>query len=172
MALHADVATGLGPCSKTYTNDEQSQGRMNCTDVLPVYQPEHHVYVCGPVGLIQAVRDLATEREWPESAVHFELFSNPLGKQANDSDITVELSQSGITLVVPAGTSILDAVMAAGIDCDHDCRVGECGACLTSVIDGVPLHRDFYLNDKERQKGDEMCTCVSWASSEKLVLDL
>jgi vanillate O-demethylase ferredoxin subunit len=172
MALYADVAAGLAPHSTIYTDDGGLQGRMVCADILPAYQPDRHVYVCGPAGLIQAVRELATERGWPETAVHFELFRNPFAKQADDADITVELRQTGITLVVQAGTSILDAVMAAGVDCDYDCRVGECGACLTNVIDGVPLHRDLYLNDKERRKGDAMCPCVSWASSRKLVLDL
>ncbi|AOB33690.1 hypothetical protein AKI39_12710 [Bordetella sp. H567] len=172
MALHAEVTTSLAPCWRIYTDDEHAQSGMSCADILSGYQPGHHVYVCGPAGLIQAVRELAQEHGWPESAIHFELFSNPLAKQAKDGDIAVELRQTGITLLVQAGTSILDAVAAAGIDCDYDCKVGECGACLTKVIDGVPLHRDFYLNEKERQKGDAMCTCVSWASSEKLVLDL
>jgi len=82
------------------------------------------------------------------------------------------LLRSGVTLKVEPGVSILDAILASGIDADYDCKVGECGTCLTAVLDGVPMHRDYYLNARERAEGSSMCTCVSWSASTRLVLDL
>jgi vanillate O-demethylase ferredoxin subunit len=132
-----------------------------------------HVYVCGPAGMIDAALALSRERGWPESHLHFELFSNPLAEQAvGDKAVEVVLARSGITLEVQPGTSILDAILNAGIEADYDCQVGECGTCLTQVLEGAPLHRDYYLNEKERAEGRTMCTCVSWAKSDRLVLDI
>lgn len=131
-----------------------------------------HAYVCGPAGMIEAVLALCRENGWPESAVHFELFNNPQARQQADQAIEVTLLRSGVTLKVEPGVSILDAILASGIEVDYDCKVGECGTCLTSVLEGVPLHRDYYLNSRERSEGKAMCTCVSWSSSPRLVLDI
>jgi len=60
----------------------------------------------------------------------------------------------------------------AGIDADFDCKVGECGSCLTTVLEGAPIHRDYYLNARERAENKSICTCVSRAKGPRLVLDL
>ena len=172
MAFRDEVIEQCGQNAHLYFDGGNPQNGIDCRGLLSTYQAGSHVYVCGPSGLIQAVRRVAGECGWPESDVHFELFSNPLAKQDGDRAIEVVLMQSGVTLQVPSGTSILEAILAAGIDADYDCKVGECGSCLTSVLEGAPIHRDFYLNAKERSEGASMCTCVSWSKSTRLVLDL
>jgi vanillate O-demethylase ferredoxin subunit len=53
--------------------------RLDVAELLRERPPGTHVYVCGPPGLISAVR--AAAREWPQGTVHFELFgaSRPAG---------------------------------------------------------------------------------------------
>lgn len=145
---------------------------MDLRNILREPHSGLHVYACGPAGLIDSVLEVAKSFGWSESAVHFELFSNPLAKQEGDTAIEVVLQHSGVTLKVEPGTSILDAMIAAGADAEFDCKVGECGSCLTTVLEGTPLHRDYYLNAKERLEGASMCTCVSWSETPRLVLDL
>ena len=74
--------------------------------------------------------------------------------------------------MVPAGKSILDALIEAGEDPIYDCKVGDCGVCATKVLEGVPEHRDNVLSGAEREGAREMCICVSRAATSRLVLDL
>ena len=130
-----------------------------------------HVYVCGPAPLIRAVLKTCTRNGWPEASVHHELFTGSL-TQSGDRAFELEMRSSGIVRQVPAGMSILDAVISEGVFAPFECRRGECGMCTTPVIDGAVDHRDHYLTDDERAAGDTMCICVSRAAGERLVLDL
>lgn len=129
-----------------------------------------HLYVCGPKGFIQATLDAAKVLGWPDDAVHCELFAGALDA-AGDQPFTVELKQSGVTLAVPVGSSVMDVMEAHGLDPMFDCRRGECGICTVQVLSGEPDHRDICLSTRERSEGG-FCTCVSRARSPHLVLDI
>jgi ferredoxin len=86
--------------------------------------------------------------------------------------LRVLCAAAGIDLVVPPGTSILDAVRAAGLPVADPCRDGSCAACETRVLEGEPDHRDAVLTADERALGETMMICVSGAHGDRLVLDL
>jgi vanillate O-demethylase ferredoxin subunit len=90
---------------------------------------------------------------------------------AGDQGFEVHLRESGVSLQVAAGQSVLDAMLQAGLDPMFDCRRGDCGVCVAQVIDGQPDHRDICLSERERASGS-FCTCVSRTRSALLVLDL
>jgi len=90
--------------------------------------------------------------------------------KAEDS-FTVVLQRSGMTLIVPAGRSIAETVEAAGVYVATSCREGTCGTCETAVLDGVPDHRDSFLQPEERSDNATMMICCSRARSERIVLD-
>jgi len=73
---------------------------------------------------------------------------------------------------VPAGKSLLDALLDAGLDVEHSCREGICGACETKVLEGEPEHRDGVLSKSERASNKTMMVCVSGCKGRRLVLDL
>ena len=131
----------------------------------------HHVYVCGPRGLIDAVIATSKRNGWPDDQVHFELF-NAYSGQSGDVEFEVELRASGKTLRVPADQSILDIILASGCELMHECKRGECGMCAVRVLEGVPDHRDYNLPEDERASGKVMCVCVSRAKTQRLVLDV
>lgn len=132
--------------------------------------PGQHLYVCGPKPFIAAALEHARTQGWPEAQLHNELFSGAL-PAAGEQAFTVELRLSGRTLDVLAGQSVMDAMEAAGLDPLFDCRRGECGVCVTQVLQGEPEHRDICLSERERAAG-RFCTCVSRARSGLLVLEL
>ena len=134
-------------------------------------RPGRHLYVCGPRGLIGAVLDRAAASGWPPARLHFESFGGAVAL-GRDRPIRLELRASGRTLEVPADQSILDALIDAGLDPLFDCKRGECGMCMTTVLGGTPDHRDHALTPREREQGKVICTCVSRASTPVLVLDL
>ncbi len=91
---------------------------------------------------------------------------------ASDGSIIVELARSGLTLCVPPGESILEAVRAAGIVANSSCEQGTCGACEVTVLEGIPDHFDAVLSPKDRATGKTMMICCSGALTPRLVLDL
>lgn len=130
------------------------------------------VYVCGPKGLIQTVIDTAEKIGIDRAQMHFELFGNPDKNKKEDKQVEVVLRQSNKTIMVPVGTSILDAIIAEGIEAPHACKRGECGTCSTKVLEGTPDHRDIFLTPEEKASCGVMCTCVSRGVTDRLVLDL
>jgi len=139
--------------------------------LLSAPAPGRHLHVCGPRGMVQAVVDTARALGWPDAHVHFELFAGAL-EQAGDTAFEVRTLRSGKTLTVPPGQSLLDVLIAAGLDPLYDCRQGDCGVCAVDVVEGVPDHRDHNLSPREKAGGKTLCTCVSRALTPQLVLDI
>ncbi|WP_375503121.1 2Fe-2S iron-sulfur cluster-binding protein [uncultured Jatrophihabitans sp.] len=87
------------------------------------------------------------------------------------SSFTVELRRSGRSVDVRADQSILDAVREI-VDVDFFCRKGECGTCVSHVLEGLPLHLDTVLSDRARQANRRIAICVSRSQTAVLALDL
>jgi len=124
-----------------------------------------HLYVCGPGSLIDAVRLRGEARGIGRRRIHFESFGPAWGP--TDGTVRLVMSESGIELDVAPGTTLLDAMEAAGAWIPSDCKRGECGACIASYSGGRPLHRDHCLTEAQREHS--MCPCVSWASPDEVL---
>ncbi|MEO8806440.1 MAG: PDR/VanB family oxidoreductase [Burkholderiaceae bacterium] len=129
-----------------------------------------HLYVCGPGAMLESALGIAAQQRWPAAQVHFERFGAAPGG-AGDEAFTVQLLQSKLRLEVGRQQTLLDALLAHGVDVAHDCRAGICGSCLVPVAGGRIQHRDTFLTDDDRAGGDLMCACVSRATGE-LTLDI
>ncbi len=170
MAFREEVLELLGGRARLYF-DGGDPARGIDFEALTEKRPQGcHLYVCGPAGLIDAVRDKGHEWGWPDDALHYELFKAEEAK-ADDVPIEVTLAKSGTSYTVPAGESILDVLLEAKVEADYDCKMGICGLCATKVLKGEPDHRDHTLNDDEQAEG-QMCICISRAKGPGLTLDL
>jgi len=143
-------------------------GTLDVDAVLAQAPQEALIYVCGPRRLIAAVRDHAVTYGWPSERIRYESF----GPQPcpDDGPVTVHLALSGLSFEVAPGTPILDALLDHGVWASFECRRGECASCATEVVAGEPDHRDVCLTPEQRR--DHMCTCISWARSRELTLNL
>ncbi len=150
----------------------QAQDETGLLDLslLDTPRPDTLVYCCGPEPLLAAVEKRCAG--WPEGALRTERFAARPAAPAVDHDIEVELRQSGRTVRVPAGISILKAVEQDGVAVLSSCGEGTCGTCETGVLEGEPEHRDSVLTEAERAAGDVMMICVSRCRGRRLVLDL
>lgn len=148
------------------------EGKKLTVDALLADTPEDVlIYCCGPQRLMEAVAAAAR----PMQDVRFEWFApraDTAPKAASDDGFDVVCARSGVTVTVAAGTSILEALYAAGVAVDSSCEQGICGTCETAVLEGEPDHRDSVLSDAERAAGKTMMLCVSRARSARLVLDV
>jgi phthalate 4,5-dioxygenase reductase subunit len=138
-------------------------------DLWPIVEKPQgrQLYCCGPRGLMQAVRDMTGH--WSPSAVHFEAFTEAAERKPDDKPFTVRLARSGGTVEVAAGTTILEALRAKGLDVSSSCESGTCGTCRTRLIAGEADHRDLVLSEHER--ATNIMVCVSRARSDELVID-
>ena len=152
-----------------YFSQSPNPSPMDLTKLLGDAQSGRHAYVCGPHRLTQAVIDTARKLGWSDKAVHRESFG--ARSETSDRAIEVELALSGMTVRVEPGTTILDALIDAGAFVSYECKRGECGTCQAHVLEGEPIHRDVSLTDIQRNEEKLMCTCVSWARTERLVLE-
>jgi ferredoxin-NADP reductase len=126
------------------------------------------IYCCGPARLIDAAeavclrlgRELHLERFAADESI---IVSDP-----GDQPFEVHLAQTGVTITVQPGESILDVAEAAGADVFGSCLEGICGTCETRVIDGEPDHRDSVLGGEET---GTMMICVSRSRCPRLTLD-
>jgi ferredoxin-NADP reductase/nitrite reductase/ring-hydroxylating ferredoxin subunit len=140
-------------------------------DVLADPAADSQVYICGPGPMLDAARAEAARAGWPDDAVHFEYFRNDT-EIDDSSSFTISLARSGLTLDVPAGSTILDVLRDHDVAMPSSCEQGACGTCIVGVIEGEPLHQDVYLNSRERARGTRIATCVSRALSDRLILDI
>jgi dimethylamine monooxygenase subunit B len=128
-----------------------------------------HLYVCGPKGMINWVRNSALAAGWPPAAVHHEEFlAPPVGLP-----FEVQLKASGKKITVGGHQSLLEAIEAAGVEAPYLCRGGACGQCETDVLacDGRLLHNDHWLTDDQKAGGSKIMPCVSRFEGKTLVLD-
>jgi vanillate O-demethylase ferredoxin subunit len=145
--------------------------RLDIPAALRDASSDAHVYVCGPAGMIAAVKAGALARNVPPDRIHYELFKAE-GPSTPDKPFEVELKSNGRVITVAADQTIIQALEAAGLDVLYDCQRGDCGVCQCGVIAGIPDHRDVILSDGEKASNKVMQICVSRAKSERLVLDL
>lgn len=145
---------------------------LDVTALLAHRPAAAHAYVCGPSGLIKAVREAG--REWPSGTIHFELFKGSnadLGLDSLNEPFDIVCKRAGKRFTIPADRSILDVLKADGFRIRSLCKEGVCGTCRVELISGEVDHRDECLDDDEHDEALQVC--VSRAKpGQTLVLDL
>jgi len=168
LGSYVNELTGHYPNNVHIYFDDQKQA-IDLENLLDGQPLGTHIYVCGPKGMIDWVRNMAESLGWPREAVHHEEFLAP----ASGKPFEVKLSRSNKVIKVGEHQSLLEAIEAAGVDAPYLCRGGACGQCETEVIgyDGKFLHNDHWLTDEEHASGKKIMPCVSRFEGKTLVLD-
>jgi vanillate O-demethylase ferredoxin subunit len=150
-------------------DDESGGNFLDLAAIVRDAAPGTHFYCCGPLPMLAAFEQATAAV--PAEQVHVEYFS---AKQPVDASggFDVVLARSGRTVFVPEHSTILDALLAAGVEPAYSCLEGVCGTCETKVLEGIPDHRDVVLTAQERASNRTMMICCSGSKSPRLVLDL
>lgn len=160
----AQTTRHIGPCE-------------NFAGLIGGFEPGRHLYVCGPLAMIDGVLDTARALGWPEDHLHCERFGAPSAATAAreagaNTPFEVELASSGRRIPIAADQTVCNALAEAGVRIPVSCEHGVCGSCITRVLDGVPDHRDWILTDAQQTSGKLFTPCCSRAKTPRLVLDL
>jgi len=152
--------------------DDVPEQKFDAKRVLAEQAEDTHLYVCGPSGFMDHVLETARREGWREDRLHREYFAGAATALATDGSFEVRVASTGLTCHVPAGKTVIEVLLAHGLEVPTSCEAGVCGTCLTRVLEGIPDHRDTFLTDRERAANDQFTPCCSRALSPVLVLDL
>ena len=128
------------------------------------------VYICGPGAMIGAVAAACLDAGVPLERIHKEIFGVPsavLRDQSQTSDATVnaECADAAWVSVIAdgierklrvgfKGDTVLDVVLASGIDVPYACKAGVCCTCRAKVLEGdVRMDANFTLEQHEVDRG-------------------
>ena len=149
--------------------------------LLETHEPGTQLYYSGPTGMMRAA--VKASEHWPKGSVHFEYFAPPDEPRAVPSDIMaaddgdaigvgfqIKLAKSGAIYDVPNDKSIVEVLRENGVEVRTSCEAGICRTCATTFLDGTPDHKDYILEDDEKE--NTILICCSRSETPTLVLDL
>jgi 3-ketosteroid 9alpha-monooxygenase subunit B len=105
-------------------------------------------FICGPAPFMALVKESLAEAGVPRERVHLEVFQSLSGDPFteeitsavadSDDDATVQVDLDGVNhqLRWPRNATLVDTMLAAGLDVPYSCREGQCGSCAATVVHG------------------------------------
>ena len=110
------------------------------------------VFLCGPLPMMQAVREVLVTLGVPNTDILTEEFASPKASSSETADsiadvanfkmlplgntATVSFAKSGQTTEIDATNTILEAAEQAGVSLPFECRSGICGQCKVKCSSG------------------------------------
>ncbi|MFC3530841.1 FAD-binding oxidoreductase [Vogesella facilis] len=143
---------------------------------------EREVFVCGPAGYMQAVRDMLQHGGHDPAHYHQESFdfasvtaacaAAPAATgTAPAQRYSVQLLRSGKTFSMDGAQTVLLAAKKAGVVVPSSCNSGMCGTCKTRLLAGtVAMQHNGGIRPREIDNGLRLLCCSRPTSD--LVLDL
>ena len=141
------------------------------------------VYICGPAAMIEAAAAACAEAGLAVEKIHKELFGVP-GAVVQPERANAEPNDTGDTSIVSViadgierelrvgfkGDSVLDVVLASGIDVPYACKAGVCCTCRAQVLEGeVRMDANYTLEQHEVDRGFVL-TCQSHPVTDRVRL--
>ncbi|MGW6705410.1 2Fe-2S iron-sulfur cluster-binding protein [Streptomyces sp. NPDC054956] len=164
---------------------ETLQGLPTAPQLGPLVAPyaNREAYLCGPVPLMDAAETALRAAGAPGGRVHRERYFSLSGDvftqtapapapaaASAEGAATAEVEFDGAvhTVAWPAGTPLLDALLAAGVPAPYSCREGACSACCCRVLEGeVEMVRNEVL-DREDLADGYVLACQALALGDRV----
>jgi ferredoxin-NADP reductase len=169
MAFADHLSNAIGDRLELYPED--SVGRVDLAKQIHSIAPHAEIYVCGPVGMIEAVKRCWRDQGRPQHKLRFETFGCTGHYPSEGFVVSIPRLQREFSVL--SNRSLLETLEAEGIEMISNCRRGECGVCVVDVLDADTEidHRDVFFSDSEKAQSRKICTCVSRAVGGRLIID-
>ncbi|MGV0807315.1 2Fe-2S iron-sulfur cluster-binding protein [Mycolicibacterium setense] len=105
-------------------------------------------FVCGPAPFMAVIKETLTGAGVPRERIHLEVFQSLAGDPFDDgpstaidsdgdaADVRVDLDGTSHRLRWPRTATLVDALVAAGVEVPYSCKEGQCGSCAATVVSG------------------------------------
>jgi ring-1,2-phenylacetyl-CoA epoxidase subunit PaaE len=154
--------------------------RRLLTGLVPV-EVFDHVWLCGPLQMVEEARTVLAGLGVPRDRVHVELFyadapPPPPRRAGNEltgatTELTTVLDGLRATSTVSRETTLLDGAQAGRGDLPFACKGGVCGTCRAVVREGeVDMRRNYALEPAEVAAGFVL-TCQTYPVGEQVTVD-
>jgi ferredoxin-NADP reductase len=142
---------------------------------------KRHIHLCGPPGMMQAMRTLLADLGVPAEQVKTEAFGPALGAvpppgvtevasinganaaatavatgapMIGPATASIRFSKSNKVAALPPDKSVLEIAESAGVPIDFSCRAGICGVCKTRLLEGkVTMEVEEALTADDKAQG-------------------
>ncbi|MFE3190390.1 2Fe-2S iron-sulfur cluster-binding protein [Nocardia sp. NPDC059240] len=125
------------------------------------------VFVCGPGPFMDAVAAAMTELGADRKRVHIEKFVSLSGNPFETDTVAAEVVDDGDAAIArveldgenhelrwPRQQTLLDTMLAKGLDAPYSCKEGACSACVCRVVTGeVSMRRNEILEEADIADG-------------------
>jgi ferredoxin-NADP reductase len=169
LAFADELQNLMGDRIRLFVSEEGN--RIDLRREIDRLSPAGELYVCGPIGMLEAAKRHWHESGRPIDRLRFETFGSS-GRFASQP-FRLKIPRLGLEIDVPANRTILEVLEAAGVEMIFDCRRGECGLCALPIlaVDGIVDHRDVFFSDEEKALNAKLCTCVSRVVGSAITVD-
>jgi vanillate O-demethylase ferredoxin subunit len=168
-ALAEELRERIGDRLQMFVDEDG--GRVDLESEIARLAPGGELYVCGPIGMLEAAKRVWQQSGRPVDQLRFETFGNS-GRFASQP-FKVNIPRLNLVVDVAQNQTMLDALETAGVGMISDCRRGECGLCALHIleVDGIVDHRDVFFSDEEKAANTKLCTCVSRVAGGSITID-
>ena len=142
-----------------------------------------YAFVCGPEGMMDAVRESLLAHGMPAERIRIERFAasipkhthvpRPLPQAAHtECEVHVVIDGSQRMFLLEKGVeNIIDAGLRNGIELPFSCKGGVCSTCRCKLVDGeVDMDVNFALEDYEVARGF-ILACQSYPVTDRVTVD-
>lgn len=146
---------------------------VNIMNLLPKESDTMH-YLCGPEGMMDAVKEGLKKLKTPASKIHFESFIPKTEEASEDISthkVKVIIDGEEEEFMVSPDQSILDAGLDEGHDIPYSCQSGVCTACRGKCTSGkVQMGNADVLSEDEIAEG-YILACQSHPMTDNVVIE-
>ncbi len=151
------------------------------------YSTTHTAYMCGPGPFMDAVHKALAQANFPpHHNVHTEVYNSLSGDpfadveleevteedQASAATVEVELDGETHTLSWPRKRTLIDIMLAAGLDAPpYSCQEGECGSCACTLTEGTVDMDNAGALDPEDIADGYILGCQAHPTSDSLKIE-
>ena len=159
LAFVSELEYCIGPRLHVFVSGEGAT--LNFEEVFSGLPSGAEAYLCGPMRMLEVARHTWNSLGRPMADFRFETFGSS-GRFPREA-FEVIVRDRGLRVLVPPEWTMIDALLASGVEIMSDCMRGECGLCLVDVVGatGEIDHRDVFLSDEQKRAGKRVCVCVS-----------
>lgn len=166
---------------------ESARGLPSTEELASIAAPysDHEAFVCGPGPFMDAVHRALADVGMPRARVHAEAFGSLTGdpfrdvapvdvteaEAADAATVEVELDGQTHTLRWPRTQTLVELMLAQGIDVPYSCQEGECGACACTVLAGEVKMVSCEILDPEDIENGYVLGCQARPVTERIQIE-